>query len=318
MYPDYLIQFTLFGETVGINLYGICTALALLAALLVFHFYTSFKNINSKVQDFGYITAICSMAGGFLFAKFFQAVYDWIEKGYFDFSGAGITAMGGFIGGAAVFIAIYFGFGHYYFKDDDGIHKREFMKILQVAPICITLAHAIGRIGCLTAGCCHGALVEKSYQGSLVYHGGFWMNSASYGWSYCVPTQLYEALFLFALFGVLSFLYFKRYNFTYVVYLIAYGAWRIFIEFFRDDHRGEIIPGSGITPSQFQSILFILGGIAMFLVMYFLKWRFRDPEGSILTAAQYKETYGRKRAHEAQGADASAELPEHTDDEDSD
>lgn len=76
MYPDNLISFTLFGEPVTINLYGICIALALLAALLVFHFYTSFKKINSKVQDFGYITAICAMAGGFLFAKLFQAVYD--------------------------------------------------------------------------------------------------------------------------------------------------------------------------------------------------------------------------------------------------
>ncbi len=310
MSPDNLIQFTLFGEMVGVNLYGICMALALLAALVVFHFYTNFKKINSKVQDFGYITAICAMAGGFLFAKFFQAVYDWIEKGYFNFAGAGITAMGGFIGGTAVFLAIYFGVGHFYFKDDDAIHIKEFMKILQVAPMCITLAHAIGRIGCLTAGCCHGALVERTYQGSLVYNGGFWMNSGSYGWSYCVPTQLYEAIFLFVLFGVLSFLYFKRYNFTYVVYLIAYGAWRIFIEFFRDDHRGEIIPGSGITPSQFQSILFILGGIAILFVMYFLKWRFRDPEGAILTVAQYKETYGKKKKSKETVADDSGRTDE--------
>lgn len=112
---------------------------------------------------------------------------------------------------------------------------------------------------------------------------------------YYIPTQLYESLFLFLLFGVLTFLYFKRYNFTYVVYLIAYGAWRIFIEFFRADHRGEIIPGSGISPSQFQSILFILGGIAMLIVMFACKWRFRDPEGSILTLAEYKALHGRKK-----------------------
>ena len=292
MYPDNLISFTLFGEPVTINLYGICIALALLAALLVFHFYTSFKKLNSKVQDFGYITAICAMAGGFLFAKLFQAVYDWIEDGTFDFANAGITAMGGFIGGALVFIGIYFGVGHFYFEKDEGVHKGEFMKILQVAPICITLAHAIGRIGCLMSGCCHGALVERNYQGSLWYHGGLWMKANG---GYYIPTQLYESLFLFLLFGILTFLYFKRYNFTYVVYLIAYGAWRIVIEFFRADHRGEIIPGSGISPSQFQSILFILGGIAMLIVIFACKWRFRDPEGSILTLAEYKALHGRKK-----------------------
>jgi prolipoprotein diacylglyceryltransferase len=49
------------------------------------------------------------------------------------------------------------------------------------------------------------------------------------------------------------------------LYLISYGVWRIFIEFFRTDYRGAFV--LGMSPSQWQSIFFILGGIAL-LIFY--------------------------------------------------
>ena len=53
------------------------------------------------------------------------------------------------------------------------------------------------------------------------------------------------------------------------IYLIAYGVWRIFIEFFRTDERGVIV--LGLAPSQWQSFLFIAGGVALLLVYVFAK-----------------------------------------------
>jgi hypothetical protein len=55
-----------------------------------------------------------SIAIGFLFAKLFQAVYNWIETGEFNFYKAGITVMGGLIGGAGAFLLFYFVIVLYY------------------------------------------------------------------------------------------------------------------------------------------------------------------------------------------------------------
>jgi len=272
MVPDPL--FSVFGR--GVYLYGVCIALGLFACVLVFYYYTKKKKMNSSVQNFVFYVALIAIVGGFLIAKLYQAIYDYIENPSdgFNFTGAGFTAMGGFIGGAAVFLAVYFGIGHFYFKGEKkGIHIKEFNKILLVAPICITIAHAFGRLGCLMSGCCHGALLSTSDYVT----GGLWMKASDTGvWGFYVPTQLYEALFLFGLFAVLSILFFKRSNITMQVYLIAYGVWRIIIEVFRTDMRGAVV--LGLAPSQWQSIFFIAGGLIMLLIYYLTKKPFILPK----------------------------------------
>ena len=264
MHPQPIISFPLFGKNVSIYLYGLFIAVGILACLIVYFVYTKKRGMSQKVQDFGFVCAIAAIALGFLIAKLYQAFYNYLEnpdKG-FDFYNAGITAMGGFIGGAATFIAIYFGIGSLIFKGKDkGIHIKQFGTLLNVAALCIIIAHAFGRLGCLMAGCCHGAYLGKEY-----VVGGLYMRAGGV-WGYYVPTQLYEALFLFALFAVLSLLYFKKCNILMNIYLIAYGVWRIIIEIFRTDARGAII--LGLAPSQWQSILFIAGGIALMLFYYF-------------------------------------------------
>ncbi len=278
MHSQPLVQFTLFGKELSITLYGICIAVGLVVCLIVLKLYTDKRKMKLQVQDFIFFVGILAIALGFVGAMLFQSVYNYIETGKWTFGA--ITAMGGFISGAAVFIAAYFGIGHFYFKNDlKGAHVKEFNTILQVAPCCITIAHAFGRIGCLMAGCCHGAYLGKEY-----VIGGIYMTPSDGVAGYYVPTQLYESLFLFVLFGVLSLLYFKKYNILPGVYLIAYGVWRIFIEFFRADARGSV--GLGMSPSQFQSIVFILGGIALFIVWYVKKWPFRwtPPEETAVAA----------------------------------
>ena len=268
MLPNQL--FEVFGK--GVYMYGICIGVGILACLLAFYWLTKKKNVPSSVQDFVFFVAIAAIAVGFLFAKLYQALYDYIENpaAGFDFYGAGITVMGGLIGGAITFIAVYFGIGALVFRGEKkGLHIREFNSIIRVAPICIVIAHAFGRIGCLMSGCCHGALLSTTEY----VVGGIWMKGTTTGqWGYYVPTQLYEALFLFALGGLLIYLLLKKNcNIIMPIYLGAYGIWRIFIEFFRDDHVGELIAGSGFKPSQWQSIVFIAIAIIMLLVYFFLK-----------------------------------------------
>lgn len=266
--------FNIFGR--GVYLYGIFIAIGIALCFFVFDYYTKKKNITSSVQTFAYCVIIVSIILGFVAAKLYQAVYDYIEDpaSGFDFANAGFTAMGGFIGGAAIFFAVYFGIGHFVFKNKGDIHIKEFNIILLVAPICITIAHGFGRIGCLMSGCCHGALLSTSEYVA----GGIWMRASDTGVAgFYVPTQLYEAIFLFGLFAVLSILFFKRSNITMPIYLIAYGIWRIIIEMFRTDARGAVV--LGLAPSQWQSIIFIAGGIVMLVIYKLLKKPFVLPKG---------------------------------------
>ena len=264
MYPYPLFEF--FGK--GVYLYGICIAVGLIACLITFYVLSAKMGMPEKLQDYVFFILIAGLAFGFFFAMLFQGFYNYLDGWYpgkkFKILGEGFTVMGGLIGGAGGFLLFYFLVGKYYFKGKDkDLHKKHFNTLFRVAPICICVAHAFGRIGCLMAGCCHGA-----YLGDNFVFGGVYMEGTTNGWGYYVPTQLYEALFLFVLAGILTILYFKRFNPIMSVYLIGYAIWRFFIEIFRTDSRGAVI--LGLQPSQWQSVLFILGGIAL-LIIYHLK-----------------------------------------------
>ncbi|MDE5547465.1 MAG: prolipoprotein diacylglyceryl transferase, partial [Clostridia bacterium] len=87
---------------------------------------------------------------------------------------------------------------------------------------------------------------------------------------YMVSVQLFEALFLFALFGVLSYLVLKGKENVLPLYMISYGVWRFAIEFARGDDRGKTII-SFLTPSQLVAILLVLGGVAFLTVLILQK-----------------------------------------------
>ena len=80
------------------------------------------------------------------------------------------------------------------------------------------------------------------------------------------PTQLYEAFILFFTgFFLLKINYFYRYRIS--IFLLVYGTTRFFIEFLRDDLRGEIGNFSLISPSQLFSIVFMFLGIIYLILL---------------------------------------------------
>lgn len=250
-----------------VTLYGICIAIGILVCILVLRWLGKKTNVDKKFLDFVETTAYVAILLGFFFAKLFQAFYDFIDSGTFDFMNAGITFIGGLIGGAGTFIAIYM-----------ILRKKLTGKIVDVLPIIpcsIAVAHAFGRIGCFFAGCCGG---RKVVEGDFFYF--LALNFPGEGLVY--PTQLFEAFFLFVLFGVLLFLVLKKdFKYGFSIYLGAYGVWRFFLEFLRDDYRGELVPG--LTPSQFWSILMVLGALPVyFLIKHLLKTRNESKEAVIV------------------------------------
>lgn len=226
----------LFGK---IPSYSVMMIIGILAAVLLFRFLCAKKRVPGKIYDYYATAAIVSIAVGLGSAFLFQAVYNLIDTGKFEFRG--LTFMGGLIGGTVTFVL----FGLLSKKPE---RKAALLPVAELAAPCIALAHAIGRIGCFLAGCCYGKPSD----------GGVYIPSVG---AKVIPTQAVEAAFLFVLFGVLLWftLSDKVKGFNLAAYAVGYSIFRFIIEFFRDDYRGSFIPG--LSPSQFQSIVLLFVGI---------------------------------------------------------
>ena len=236
----------------GIDLYTVFLCLGIIGAIVVFRLYSDRIEMNWRVQNFCILVAFISIIIGYLSAVFFQALYDIESRGAFIIdSQTGATFYGGLIGGAGCFIGLYFGVGSFVFNKDKA-HISAFFQLADIAAASIAIAHGLGRIGCLMAGCCHGKIVDAWYS---VYMPA--INAKA------VPLQLYEALFLFALFGFFTFRVFTHRSCNMPLYMVLYGVWRFVIEYFRSDDRGSTLV-SFLSPSQFIAVLMIIGSVALF------------------------------------------------------
>ncbi len=253
MYPDRLFKG-------GPNLYGVSIAVGILCCFGVFFLYSKKKNFDSGFIDFVFYNAIVAIAVGFFTAQVMHTFYIFLATGEWDYP-TGFSFLGGLLGGVISFLVGYFIFRKRL--------KQSIVDLLPLASICIVIAHAFGRLGCLFAGCCHGAyLGQEPTVGGIYMHGKV---DGYYTWGYFVPTQLYESLFLFLLFAIFSLTYMK-YNDKYAMshYLISYGVFRFIIEFVRKDNEGKFL--GSLTPSQSWCIFMVVLGVALyFFVYYFYK-----------------------------------------------
>lgn len=235
--------------------YGFFIAVGLVLCVLTLYYLIKKANMPEAIFDAYFTAAIIGIVLGFVFAVLFQAFYTYLDTGVFRFEG--LTVMGGLIGGATAFI------GYVFLFMKNKKTQQAFWDIADFAAACICLAHCFGRIGCFMAGCCYGKEEDGFLSVILNYGAGAGVPR--------LPTQLFEALFLF-----LMFLIFMLYNskktkrgYGIGIYAISYGVWRFFIEFLRDDYRGGV-DGAIFSPSQIQSFIFIAVGIAVIVLVYFL------------------------------------------------
>jgi phosphatidylglycerol:prolipoprotein diacylglycerol transferase len=144
----------------GMGLYEILLTAALLLSLFLADKMGVLRGFSVKLQKlliFAYVVAVFAALFG---AVFFQAVYNALKTGEFSLKNAGMTFYGGLIFGVAAFLGVWFGVGHFYCK---GEPKEKFGALADMAACIIPLAHGLGRLGCFTAGCCHGAVTDKWY-----------------------------------------------------------------------------------------------------------------------------------------------------------
>lgn len=123
----------------------------------------------------------------------------------------------------------------------------------------LALAQAVGRVGCLMAGCCYGK--ETTLPWGIV----FTESSIAPNGVQLHPTQIYHMLFNFAIF---LFLFFRRKSVAFkgeliLFYFILYGATRGIVEIFRGDPRGFVFNGF-VSTSQLISIVVIAVAVPLY------------------------------------------------------
>ena len=286
MHPEYL--FRIFGiKGLEVYAYGLCMAIGILACFAFLMFTMWYKKFNDKSSTAVLLIGVFGTGFGIFCAMLFQSVYNYIANPDAGFHLAGMTFIGGLIGGVVSFLAVW---NIYVFVVGPRVKwtwltskdmNAGLCDALPFIPIGIAIAHAFGRFGCFWAGCCYGQPAE-------------WGLPCAHGWSSAlgmsmtgvnvVPTQLFEMCFLLLLAGVMALLYFKfKLNYNFGVYAIAYGIWRFIIEFFRVDDRGGV-EGAALTPSQILSIVMVILGVGYFFLQYYvLAKMMKHPELKVKT-----------------------------------
>lgn len=189
---------------------------------------------------------LCFGCGLYVFVTFpMDQILTWIRNGEFAFLSSGIVFYGGLIGGLlGALVGVR-------------IAKCSFSLVEHSVVPFVPLGHAIGRIGCVMAGCCYGFPYDGF--GALYYPNAVSGISPHQGY---FPVQLVEAVINVVICLVLLWLG-KRIKRTWNLlfsYLILYGISRFFLEML----RGDAIRGvwDGFSTSQFISMGLIAVSVA--------------------------------------------------------
>ena len=225
-----------------IGTYGLCLTVGfVLAFILAFWKGKSFGLILEDLLIVGAFALGFALIGGSLLYVFvtysLSQIMEFLLVGDYSFLSGGIVFYGGLIGGVLGALL-----GVRVAGCKLGLIERS------VVPV-VPLGHAIGRIGCVMAGCCHGFAFNGPF--ALYYPHSVSGLSPEQGY---FPVQIVEAVVNM---GICWFLLWyekksKRDSDILFIYLGMYATSRFFLEML----RGDAIRGvwSGLSTSQIISI----------------------------------------------------------------
>lgn len=229
--------------------YGTMIALGIAAAIFLAIYRGRKREMNTDVIfDIAIYGIIGGVIGGKLLYIITELPYIVKNPGILkDMLTAGFVLYGAILGGAL---------GAYIFLRSKAM---SFIKYFDLAAPSIALAQGFGRIGCFLAGCCYG----KPYDGpfSVVFTNS---NYAPLG-VHIHPTQIYSSIGDFVICIILLIFASrpKRDGQVGGLYMILYSVGRFFIEYLRDDPRGNV----GIfSTSQFICFFILTGGIIVYML----------------------------------------------------
>ncbi|HEY3359881.1 MAG TPA: prolipoprotein diacylglyceryl transferase family protein [Polyangia bacterium] len=224
----------------AINSYGAMLMLGVIAAAVVA--LTRARRHGTRRDDVLALAALAlggGLLGGYLLFQVTQLPALWRDPSLF-WRSTGMVFYGGLLGAAGA-IAAYAAFV-----------KIPLGAAADLVAPAVPVGQALGRVGCLLAGCCHGRPAE-----------GAW--AEPFGGRH--PVQLYEAAGLLALAAGLLLLERRRPRpFTVALaYLAGYAVLRFGLELLRGDAIRGFVLGGALSTSQLLSLL--IGGAAVVLLL---------------------------------------------------
>jgi len=253
---------SLWGETYHpfLPTYGFLLAVGFLVALKLAASRGKKQGIEANLTlDLGLYILISALLG----AKLLLLIVDWDH--YRQEPLSLIRSGGVFYGGlvAAVLTSIV------YFNK----HRLPVWKMGDILAPSVALGHAIGRLGCFSAGCCYGKATTMPW--GVTFTDPYAREIAGVPLGVALhPTQLYESGAEFLIFATLMILSLrKRFDGQiFWTYVALYATARFVIEFFRGDMRGFVF-GEALSTSQFIGIIMLTVAV---IALTFLRRRPRS------------------------------------------
>jgi len=252
MFPDLI---TIGGFT--IHTYGVLTAIGLLVGFYVGLYFAKKEGISEKNYENLFILTVLSGILGARIAYIIEHKEDFNSfLDFFAIWNGGIDWFGGFIGGLVAAVV--------YIK----IKKLPLLKVADVAGVSIPIGHFFGRLGCTSAGCCHGKPVppDSPFKDIAIIFPNNPHCLAPSGVP-LYPTQPAEAIGNLIIFLVLFFTYRKKSFDGQIIgmYLVLYGIERFLLEFWRG--VTPPLPYIGLTWNQIITLMMVLLGIMLILYL---------------------------------------------------
>lgn len=262
-----------------IHMYGLMIAVGFLTGLHFVQKDAVKRGMNPKVfSDMGFVLLFIGLAGTRVaHIIMFPEEYSWNDPlGWIAVWNGGLVFQGALP--PTLIYAIW------YLRR----HKVPFWPACDVMMPYLPLGHAFGRLGCFFYGCCYGKPtdmpwgiparrvpwdVTKPAVGSPAFrdHMSRFSNVTELShWSHPIhPTQLYEAVGLLCLFGLMLLLRKKWHpfvGFTMPTYFVLYGALRFVVEMYRGDHNP--VHMGGLTDQQIFSLGAAAAGVVLFVILW--------------------------------------------------
>ncbi len=224
--------------------YGVFVALAFMTALTLAVKRAEREGIEKEViVDLSFWILISGIIG----ARFYFVLENlslFVERPWeiFFLWKGGLALFGGIVGGTV---------GGYLYCKKRGLDLK---KTADIVGWVLPLAQAIGRIGCLCAGCCYGKPCHLPW--AITFTNPYSLARIGVPLH---PTQIYHMVANLIIFFILTYLY-NRKRFDgqiFSLYLILYSLGRFFVEFFRGDYR--IYIGIFSLPQWFCIFTFAFG-----------------------------------------------------------
>ena len=263
MYPDLISIGPLHVKT-----YGCCMALGFLAAWQTMAWLC--RRGGRSAEPLSNLL-IALMVSGVLGSRIAYVVEHWRS----EFAAHPLSVIridqGGlmFFGGLILALA-YFFFWCY-------VKRERVLPLADLLAVVLPLGHAFGRVGCFFYGCCYGRLSQSAVAVTFPRGSPAWYEQLNAGQISStataslpvLPTQLFEAAAVLALFAVLLFLYHRfaqtRPGLTTGAYFVGYALERFALEYLRGDPRAAVGP---LSISQTISLGLLLGGFSLIAVAF--------------------------------------------------